>query len=82
MRSDEITNKTVQEYTYNEAGVLVKEVRRHFFNEEFISDGSYSTEIILYNEQGQKVEHNKKTKYKNGFEPKYKIWLGDYRRTP
>jgi len=29
VRSDEITNKTVQEYTYNEAGVLVKEVRRY-----------------------------------------------------
>ena len=24
------------------------------------SDGSYSTEIILYNEQGQKVERNEK----------------------
>ena len=57
-----------EEYTYNEAGVLVKEVRRHFFNEEFISDGSYSTEIILYNDQGQKVERNEKWEYKNSLE--------------
>ena len=57
-----------EEYTYNEAGVLEKEVRRHFFNEVFISDGSYSTEIILYNEQGQKVERNEKWEYKNSWE--------------
>ena len=68
VRSDEITDKTVQEYTYNEAGVLVKEVIRYFFNEEVISDGCYSTEIILYNEQGQKVERNEKTEYKNSLE--------------
>ena len=63
VRSDEITNKTVQEYTYNEAGVLVKEVSRYVDkdNEDVSwSDGYYSTEIILYNEQGQKVERNEK----------------------
>ena len=68
VRSDEITNKTVQECTYNEAGVLVKEVSRYVnkYNEDFSwPDGSYSTEIILYNEQGQKVEYNKKREYKN-----------------
>ena len=43
-------------------------MRRHFFNEEFISDGSYSTEIILYNDQGQKVERNEKWEYKNSLE--------------
>ena len=71
MRSDEITDKTVQEYTYNEAGVLVKEVTRYVDkdNEDFRwSDGSYSTEIILYNEQGQKVERNEKREYKNSWE--------------
>ena len=71
VRSDEITNKTVQEYTYNEAGVLVKEVRRYVDkdNEDISwSDGSYSTEIILYNEQGQKVERNEKREYKNSWE--------------
>ena len=71
VRSDEITNKTVQEYTYNEAGVLVKEVRRYVDkdNEDISwSDGSYSTEIILYNEQGQKVERNEKREYKNSLE--------------
>ncbi|WP_304337265.1 hypothetical protein [Capnocytophaga leadbetteri] len=68
VRSDEITNKTVQEYTYNEAGVLVKEVSRYVDkdNEDVSwSDGYYSTEIILYNEQGQKVECNEKREYKN-----------------
>ena len=71
VRSDEITDKTVQEYTYNEAGVLVKEVRRYVDkdNEDISwSDGSYSTEIILYNEQGQKVERNEKREYKNSWE--------------
>lgn len=71
VRSDEITNKTVQEYTYNEAGVLVKEVSRYVDkdNENFPwSDGYYSTEIILYNEQGQKVERNEKREYKNSWE--------------
>ena len=71
VRSDEITNKTVQEYTYNEAGVLVKEVSRYVDkdNENFPwSDGYYSTEIIFYNEQGQKVERNEKREYKNSRE--------------
>jgi len=71
VRSDEITNKTVQEYTYNEAGVLVKEVSRYVDkdNEDVSwSDGYYSTEIILYNEQGQKVECNEKREYKNSWE--------------
>ena len=60
-----------EEYTYNEAGVLVKEVSRYVDkdNEKFPwSDGYYSTEIILYNEQGQKVERNEKREYKNSFE--------------
>ena len=71
VRSDEITNKTVQEYTYNEAGVLVKEVSRYVdknSDRSFKYDGSYSTEIILYNEQGQKVERNEKREYKNSWE--------------
>ena len=71
VRSDEITNKTVQEYTYNEAGVLVKEVSRYVdknSDRSFSYDGYYSTEIILYNEQGQKVERNEKREYKNSWE--------------
>ena len=71
VRSDEITDKTVQEYTYNEAGVLVKEVSRYVdknSDRSFRYDGSYSTEIILYNEQGQKVERNEKQEYKNSWE--------------
>ena len=89
VRSDEITDKTVQEYTYNEAGVLVKEVSRYVdknSDRSFRYDGSYSTEIILYNEQGQKVERNEKREYKNSseiigkrpnlkFETKDKIFL-------
>ena len=71
VRSDEITDKTVQEYTYNEAGVLVKEVSRYVDKDKEgfpWSDGYYSTEIILYNEQGQKVERNEKREYKNSWE--------------
>ena len=71
VRSDEITDKTVQEYTYNEAGVLVKEVSRYVdknSDRSFRYDGYYSTEIILYNEQGQKVERNEKREYKNSWE--------------
>ena len=71
VRSDEITDKTVQEYTYNEAGVLIKEVSRYVdknSDRSFKYDGSYSTEIILYNEQGQKVERNEKREYKNSWE--------------
>ena len=82
VRSDEITDETVQEYTYNEAGVLEKEVSRYVDkdNDHFISGDYYTIEIILYNEQGQKVERNKKTEHKNcfdsfKFEYKDKIFL-------
>ena len=71
VRSDEITDETVQEYTYNEAGVLVKEVSRYVdknSDRSFRYEGSYSTETILYNEQGQKVERNEKREYKNSRE--------------
>ena len=57
-----------EEYTYNEAGVLEEEVRRYFSNDDFISDDYYRIEIILYNEQGQKVERNEKREYKNSWE--------------
>ena len=57
-----------EEYTYNEAGVLEKEVRRYFSNDDFISGDYYTTEIILYNEQGQKVERNEKAEHKNSWE--------------
>ena len=59
----EVENEWTEEYTYNEAGVLIKEV-----NKDFISDAYYTTEIILYNEQGQKVERNEKREYKNSWE--------------
>ena len=89
VRSDEITDETVQEYTYNEAGVLVKEVSRYVdknSDRSFRYEGSYSTETILYNEQRQKVERNEKREYKNSreiigerpnlkFETKDKIFL-------
>ena len=57
-----------EEYTYNEAGVLIEEVIHYVDYEDFLSNGSYSTEIILYNEQGQKVERNEKREYKNSLE--------------
>ena len=57
-----------EEYTYNEAGVLEKEVSQYFSNDNFISGDYYRIEIILYNEQGQKVERNEKREYKNGWE--------------
>ena len=57
-----------EEYTYNEAGVLEKEVSRYFSNGDFISGDYYRIEIILYNEQGQKVERNEKREYKNSWE--------------
>ena len=67
----EVPREWIEEYTYNEAGVLIKEVNRYVNkdNEDFPwSDGSYSTRIILYNEQGQKVECNEKREYKNSFD--------------
>ena len=60
-----------EEYTYNEAGVLEKEVSRYFSHDDFIFGDYYTTEIILYNEQGQKVERNEKREYKNSWET---IW--------
>ena len=57
-----------EEYTYNEAGVLEKEVRQYFSHDDFIFGDYYTTEIILYNEQGQKVERNEKREYKNSWE--------------
>jgi len=56
----EVENEWTEEYTYNEAGVLIKKV-----NKDFISDAYYTTEITLYNEQGQKVERNEKRECKN-----------------
>ena len=60
--------KWEEEYTYNEAGVLIKEVRRYVDYESYISDSYYNTETILYNEQGQKVERNEKSEDKNYIE--------------
>ena len=63
-----VENEWTEEYTYNEAGVLEKEVRQYFSPDDFIFGDYYTTEIILYNEQGQKVECNKKREYKNSWE--------------
>ena len=57
--------KWEEEYTYNEAGVLIKEVRRYVDYESYISDSYYNTETILYNGQGQKIERNEKSEDKN-----------------
>ena len=45
-----------KEYTYNESGVLIKETE----NNALFCISSYDSETILYNDQGQKIEHSKK----------------------
>ena len=78
--------KWEKDYTYNEAGTLIKEVSREVDYKESSAD-SYYTEAIRYNEQGQKIEHNRKSESKNSlmaieecpdleFQNKDKISLG------
>ena len=74
-RKKDIISETIEQNTYNVAGLLVKQEYIFFDNDDILQINSYSVETFGYNEQGQKVEHNKKTEYKNGFEPKYKIFL-------
>ena len=68
-RKKDIIRETIEQNTYNVAGLLVKQ--EYIFFDAQIN----SVETFKYNEQGQKVERNEKTEYKNGFEPKYKIFL-------
>ena len=73
-RKKDIISKTIEQNIYNPAGLLVK--REYIsFDDDISKIDSYSVETFGYNEQGQKVEYNKKSEYKNGFEPKYKIFL-------
>jgi hypothetical protein len=74
-RKKDIISETIEQNTYNVTGLLVKREYISFDNDDIPQINSYSVETFGYNEQGQKVEHNKKTEYKNGFEPKYKIFL-------
>jgi hypothetical protein len=73
-RKKDIINETIEQNTYNVAGLLVKREYTLFYDDESQID-SYSVETFNYNEQGQIVERNEKTEYKNGFGPKYKIFL-------
>ena len=71
-RKKDIIRETIEQNTYNVAGLLVKQ-EYIFFDDDIPQINSVET--FKYNEQGQKVERNEKTEYKNGFEPKYKIFL-------
>ena len=71
-RKKDIISETIEQNTYNVAGLLVKQ-EYIFFDDDIPQINSVET--FKYNEQGQKVERNEKTEYKNGFEPKYKIFL-------
>ena len=73
-RKKDIIRETIEQNTYNVADLLVK--REYIsFDDDIPQINSYSVETFKYNEQGQKVERNEKTEYKNGFRPKYKIFL-------
>ena len=71
-RKKDIIRETIEQNTYNVAGLLVKQ-EYIFFDDDIPQINSVET--FKYNEQGQKVERNEKTEYKNGFGPKYKIFL-------
>ena len=73
-RKKDIIRETIEQNTYDIAGLLVKQ-EYIFFDDDIPQINSYSVETFKYNEQGQKVERNEKTEYKNGFKPKYKIFL-------
>ena len=49
-----------EEYTYNELGVLIKKTESYVYHNPFLCASSYGSETILYNGQGQKIEHSKK----------------------
>ena len=49
-----------EEYTYNESGVLIKKMESYVCHNPFLCASSYGSETILYNGQGQKIEHSQK----------------------
>ena len=49
-----------EEYTYNESGILIKKMESYVCHNPFLCASSYGSETILYNGQGQKIEHSKK----------------------
>ena len=49
-----------EEYIYNELGVLIKKTESYVYHNPFLCASSYGSETILYNGQGQKIEHSKK----------------------
>ena len=49
-----------EEYTYNELGVLLKKMENYVVHNSFSCASFYGSETILYNGQGQKIEHSKK----------------------
>ena len=49
-----------EEYTYNESGVFIKKMESYVYHNPFLCASSYGSETILYNGQGQKIEHSKK----------------------
>ena len=49
-----------EEYTYNESGVLIMKTESYVYHNPFLCASSYGSETILYNGQGQKIEHSKK----------------------
>lgn len=49
-----------EEYTYNESGVLIKKMENYVCHNPFFCASSYGSETILYNDQGQKIEHSEK----------------------
>ena len=53
---NEKTYEREEEYTYNESGVLIKKTENYVY----FRANSYGSETILYNDQGQKIEHSKK----------------------
>ena len=66
-RKKDIIRETIEQNTYNVAGLLVK--REYIsFDDDIPQINSYSVETFKYNEQGQKVERNEKREYKNCLE--------------
>jgi hypothetical protein len=60
-KGEKIKERTHEkEYTYNESGVLIKETENYVYHNGFFCAGSYYSETILYNEQGQKIEYIEK----------------------
>ena len=67
-RKKDIISKTIEQNIYNPAGLLVKREYISFDDNDISKIDSYIVETFEYNEQGQKVEYNKKREYKNCLE--------------